>query len=318
MMKKIAYYLLYGFNYALSLLPFRLLYLLSDGIYVLVYHVARYRRKIVWKNLTASFPEKGEVELRQIERQFYHWFCDYIFETVKLLSISSQTLLKHIEFRNLEAVEDCFDEGQDCAGILGHYCNWEWLSATGHAFLRHPGAVIGLIYHPLYNKTFDRLFVSVRSSQGGTCVPKKDILRHLIKYRQEQRRSLFGYISDQAPRWMNIHLWLTFMGQETPVFTGGERIMRKMNNAVFYVDMERPQRGKYVCTFKLITRDPASLPEAEVTTRFFQMLEKSIRRQPAFYLWTHNRWKRSKQEFDQIYQLVNGRTIPKEEGVYGS
>ena len=116
---------------------------------------------------------------------------------------------------------------------------------------------------------------------------------------------------------MNIHLWLQFLNHDTPAFSGGERIMRKMNDAVFYVDMERPKRGKYVCTFRLMTRTPNELPEHEVTIRFFQMLEESIRRQPAFYLWTHNRWKRTKEEFDEKYNLVNGRTIPKVQGVYG-
>ncbi len=316
-MKKITYYLLYGLVYSLSLLPFRLLFLLSDGLFLLVFYVIRYRRKIVWKNLNSSFPEKDERELRQTERQFYHWFCDYIFETFKLLSMSHKKMLRHIEFRGVEELEKCYDEGQNCAAILGHYCNWEWLSASGLAFRRYPQAVMGLIYHPLYNEAFDQLFIDIRSAQGGTCIPKKDILRHLVECKREQRHYLFGYISDQAPRWMNIHLWLQFLNHDTPAFSGGERIMRKMNDAVFYVDMERPKRGKYVCTFRLMTRTPNELPEHEVTIRFFQMLEESIRRQPAFYLWTHNRWKRTKEEFDEKYNLVNGRTIPKVQGVYG-
>ena len=137
-MKKITYYLLYGLVYSLSLLPFRLLFLLSDGLFLLVFHVIRYRRKIVWKNLSSSFPEKDERELRQTERQFYHWFCDYIFETFKLLSMSHKKMLRHIEFRGVEELEKCYDEGQNCAAILGHYCNWEWLSASGLAFRRYP------------------------------------------------------------------------------------------------------------------------------------------------------------------------------------
>lgn len=317
-MKKLTYYLLYGFTYALSLLPFRMLYMLSDAIFVLVFYLARYRRGVVMKNLKASFPEKDEQTLHQIERQFYHWFCDYIFETFKLLSISDEKLLQHIEFRGVEAMEQCFDKGQNCAAILGHYCNWEWLSAIGLAFRRHPEAVMGLIYHPLYSEAFDQLFIDIRKAHGGRCIPKQDILRHLLTLKKENRRSLFGYISDQSPRWMNIHLWLRFLNQETPVFSGGERIMRKMNDAVFYVDMERPCRGKYICTFRLITDQPSKLPEHGVTIRFFQMLEASIRRQPAFYLWTHNRWKRTKEEFDRVYDLVNGRTVPKDPNVTGS
>ncbi|MCR4602288.1 MAG: lysophospholipid acyltransferase family protein [Prevotella sp.] len=317
-MKKFSYPLLRGIVKLLSLLPFWILYGLADCFFVLIFYLVRYRRKVVRKNLAASFPEKGEKELKKTERQFYRWLCDYGVETIKLLTISDKNLLKRIEFRGVEQLEHCFDQGQDCAAILGHYCNWEWLSATGLAFQRHPDAVMGLIYHPLYSDAFDRLFIDIRSAHGGSCIPKKDILRHLLTLRDKQQHYLFGYISDQAPRWMNIHLWLRFLNQDTPVFSGGERIMRKMKNAVFYVDMERPCRGRYICTFRLISREPWQLDEHAVTMRFFALLEESIRRQPAYYLWTHNRWKRTKEEFDQKYDLVNGRTIPKEPGVYGS
>ncbi len=317
-MKKLSYGLLYGTVYLLSLLPFRALYALSDGICFLMFRIVKYRRRVVWKNLKASFPEKTDEELRHIERDFYHWLCDYIVETIKLLSISHESLLKRIEFRGVEELEKCYDHGQNCAAILGHYCNWEWLSATGLAFHRYPQAVMGLIYHPLYNDAFDRLFIAIRSAHGGDCIPKKDVLRHLVKCKQEGRPYLFGYISDQAPRWMNIHLWIKFLNQDTSVFTGGERIMRKANDAVFYVEMERPRRGYYTCTFQKITDNIKTLPENEVTQRFFQLLEASIRRNPAFYLWTHNRWKRTKEEFDRVYNLVNGRTVPKDPNVTGS
>ena len=318
MMKNLLYYLLYGFAYLISLLPFKVLYGLSDCIWFLMYRVVKYRRKVVWKNLKASFPEKNDEALSRIEHDFYHWLCDYIVETLKLLSISDKNLLKHIEFKNVEEIEKCYDRGQNCAAILGHYCNWEWLSATGLAFRRYPNAVMGLIYHPLYNDAFDKLFIAVRSAHGGSCIPKKDVLRHLITCKQEQKPYLFGYISDQAPRWMNIHLWIKFLNQDTAVFTGGERIMRKANDAVFYVDMERPRRGYYTCTFRKITDDINSLPENEVTKQFFLLLEKAIQRAPAYYLWTHNRWKRTKEEFDRVYNLVNGRTIPKDPNITGS
>lgn len=312
-MKQISYYLLYALVYLLSLLPFWLLYLLSDGLYLLVYHIIRYRRKIVWKNLTSSFPKKSEAELRKTEKKFYHWFCDYILETFKLLSISNKTLLKHIEFHGTEEIEKVFDEGRNCAAILGHYCNWEWLSASGLAFERHPQAATGLIYHPLYSDAFDRLFIALRSAHGGICVPKKDILRYLVDFRRDNRRSLFGYISDQSPKWENMHLWLDFLNHYTPVFTGGEKLMQKMHDAVFYVDMERPKRGHYICTFQLITNNASQTQEFDITRQFFQMLEKSIRRQPAFYLWTHNRWKRGLDEFKRKYDVINGKIIRKEE-----
>ncbi len=297
-MKKIGFYLLYGFVYALSLLPFRALYILSDFIYLIVYHLIRYRRKIVRRNLTTAFPEKGEAEIQRIEKEFYHWFCDYVFETFKLLSISHEGLLKHFEMRGLDVMEDAFDRGQDAAAILGHYCNWEWLSAVKLGWNHNDDAQVGLIYHRLRSYASDELFKRIRTAHKGTVVKKKHILRHLVDYRKRGIRTLFGYISDQTPKWENIHLWLPFLNHETPVFTGGERIMRKYDNAVFYVSMERPKRGRYIATFTLITDDPKSLPENEITKRFFALLEADIRKNPPFYLWTHNRWKRTKEEWE--------------------
>ena len=211
-------------------------------------------------------------------------------------------MLKHIEFRGVDQLEACFDHGQSCSAILGHYCNWEWLSATGLAFTRHPDAVAGLIYHPLYSDIFDRLFIDIRSSHGGVCVPKKDILRYLVKYKQDDRRYLFGYISDQAPKWENIHLWLPFLHHDTPVFTGGERIMQKMDDAVFYAEMQRPRRGYYTCTFRLVSAHAAQEQEHDITRRFFQLLEGTIQQEPAYYLWTHNRWKRTHEAYNQRLQ----------------
>lgn len=298
--------------YAISLLPYRALYAISDFFYLIIYYIVGYRRKIVWKNLCSSFPEKNRKELRNIERGFYHWLCDYFVETIKLMSVSDREFLRHIEFKNMEEVERHFDNGQTCAAILGHYCNWELLSATALSFKKHDEAVCGLIYHPLRNKIFDSLFRDIRQSKGGVCVPKKDILRYLITYKREKRMWLFGYISDQAPKWENIHLWLPFLNHDTPVFTGGERIMRKMNDAVFYVDMERPKRGHYICTFRLITDKPAEMPDNEITIRFFKMLEKAINRDPRFYLWSHDRWKRTREEFNRRFVIENGHVIKKE------
>lgn len=303
--------IVYTFFYLVSLLPFRLLYVLSDIEYLLVYYVVRYRRGIVRRNISSAFPEKSAAEIKDIEQQFYHWFCDYFFEAVKLLSISDAELRRRFIIHNSEEVERCFQEGQDVAAILGHYCNWEWLSCVGIALPKE--RVMGLIYDPLHSKAFDYLFRRIRSSQpNAITVPKKNILRTLIGLRRDNRRSIFGYISDQAPKWQNIHLWLPFLHHDTPVFTGAERIMRKMNNAVFYVEMSRPRRGYYTCTYRLITRDPASLPEQEVTRRFFVMLEKTIEACPSYYLWSHDRWKRTHEEFNRRFQVVNGKVTERQ------
>ena len=303
------YRLIHFIFYLISLLPFRALYLLSDGLYVVLFHMVGYRRKVVEKNLRMAFADKTDNDRLLIEHKFYHWLCDYFVESIKLLSISKEELQRRFTIANSDEVEKCFEEGQSAAAVLGHYCNWEWLSCVGIDLPAN--RVMGLVYHPLRNRYFDRLFVDLRSHMGGVPIPKQDILRYLVKYRREGVMSLFGYISDQGPKMNNIHLWLDFMNQDTPVFTGSERIIRKMNNAVFYVEMSRPKRGYYTCTYHLITRQPDSLPEHEITRIFFQKLEQTIRKNPEFYLWSHNRWKRTREEFDKEYIIENGRTIPR-------
>lgn len=310
-MKEFLYNIIYGIFYLVSKLPYRALYVISDIANLVLYHIVRYRRDIVRRNITSAFPEKSLEECISIERGFYKWFCDYFVETVKLMSVSRQELLSRIEFRGIDKIEECFDRGQTCAGILGHYGNWELLSATGLVIKKHPESVIGLIYHPLRSQLFDRLFINMRQSMGGVCVPKKDILRYLVSFRSQNLMNLFGYIADQAPRYRNIHLWLPFLNHDTPVFTGAERIMRKMNNAVFYIDVERPERGKYIYTFKLMTDKPGEMPEFEITKKFFVMLEQTIRREPRFYLWSHNRWKRTREEFDKEFKIENGHVVRK-------
>lgn len=295
----------------LSRLPLRVLYVIADIEYAIFYYVLRYRRQTVRSNLTSSFPEKSPTEIKVIEKRFYHWLADYFFEAVKLLTISRAELERRFTITNSEVIEACFQEGQDVGTILGHYCNWEWLSCVGIGLPEQ--RKVGLVYKPLRNAAFDQVFRDIRSCIGGVPVPKNDILRALLSFRRDNIRSIFGYISDQGPKWENIHLWLPFLHHDTGVFTGAERIMRKMGNAVFYVEMGRPKRGYYTCTYHLITKDPNSLPEHEITRRFFQMLEATIRRQPEYYLWTHKRWKRTHEEFDRRYRVVGGKVVKREQ-----
>ena len=294
------YKFIYPIFYLLSLLPFWILYILAGFAYLIVYKLIGYRTRVVRNNLRTSFPEKSQEELKKIEKQFYHWLCDYFFETLKLLSISKKELDKRFVITNPEVITDCFKEGQNVAAILGHYCNWEWLTRVGKDF-NNEKRKVGIIYHPLYNKVFDKLLIDIRTSESSITVPKKDILRQLLTFKKEGIMSILGYVSDQSPKWENIHLWLPFLNHDTPVFTGGERIMRKMNDAIFYVEMKRPKRGYYTCTYHLITKEPNSLPEHEITRIFFQMLEKTVQNAPQYYLWSHNRWKRTHEEYNRRF-----------------
>ena len=290
---KLLYYLTYAVLWLFSLLPMWVHYLISDGIYLVVYHLVGYRKKLVRKNLADSFPGKSEAELRRIEKGFYSWF------------ISKKELKRRMVFKGTELVDEIVAGGQSCAVYLGHYCNWEWI--TSLPLWVTPKAQCGQIYHVLENSEFDRLFLNLRQRMGAVCIPMAETLRRLAEYRQKKQPVVIGYISDQVPFWNNIHHWLDFLNHDTPVLTGTERLARSAGHAVLYIDVERPRRGYYVATFKLIEKDPKQTKDYELTDAYFRMLEASINRAPQYWLWTHNRWKRSHEEFNIRYDAETGR-----------
>ncbi len=307
---KILYYLVLALWCLLSLLPMWVHYLLSDILFFLLYHLLGYRRRVVRENLATSFPEKSESELRRIERGFYHFFCDYLAESVKLMTIRRENLRRRLVFKGTELVNQCVDEGQSCAVYLGHYCNWEWI--TSLPLWVSPKAQCGQIYHPIENREFDRLFLLLRQRMGAVCIPMQDTLRRILEFRQQHQPVVIGYISDQKPHWVNIHHWVDFLHHDTPVLTGTERIARKVNHAVFYMDVRRIRRGYYEAEFKLITREPQKMKEFELTVIYYQMLEQSIRRAPEFWLWSHRRWSRTREEFNERFEVVDGKVIAKD------
>ena len=304
---KLLYVLLFSIWYLLSLLPMRVLYVISGGLYLLLYRIVGYRRKVVKKNLTGSFPEKSEEKLRKIEQGFYHFFCDYLVETVKLMTISQEEMKRRIKFRGAELIDEIIGSGQSVTLYVGHYCNWEWASSI--PLWINPSTWGGQVYHPLENKVFDKLFLTIRERMGAHCIAMQDTLREIMKHKRENQPIVMGYISDQKPLWVNIHHWVDFLHHDTPVLTGAERIARKMNHAVLYVDIQRVRRGYYEAEFKCITREPQKLKEFELTDIYFEMLEKSIRRAPEFWLWSHNRWSRTREEFNHDFEIINGKVV---------
>mgnify|MGYP002626378693 CR=1 FL=1 len=307
---KIIYYIVLAVWYLLSLLPMRVHYFNSDILFWILYRVIGYRKDVVRKNLRESFPEKDEEELHKIERGFYHFFCDYLVETVKLLTISKEDLRRRMTFKGTELVDEVVESGQSCAVYLGHLCNWEWI--TSLPLWVTPKAQCGQIYHPLENADFDRLFLKLRQRMGAVCIPMQDTLREIIRYRRTGQPVVIGFISDQKPHWVNIHHWVDFLHHDTPVLTGTERIARKMNHAVFFMDVRRIRRGYYEAEFKLITREPQKMQDYQLTDIYFKMLEESICRAPEFWLWSHDRWKRTRKEFNERFMVIDGKVIAKD------
>ena len=294
---KITYYIAYALWYLLSLLPLWLLYFVSDLLFFPTYYLARYRRKIVRRNLTGSFPEKDLKEIVRIEKRFYHFFCDYIVETIKLFSMSEEQMKRRMVFKGVDHIVSAMEKEDKnfCFVYLGHYCNWEWIASL--PYWCPDDVKCGQIYHPLYNKAFDRLFLRLRNQFGGECIAMKETLRRIIEMKRAKQKCIIGFISDQAPKWNSIHHWCDFLHRETPVFIGTERIGKQVDALIYYADVKRTRRGYYLCEFKPLTHRPKEVPDYELTDRITHLLEEMIKERPDFWLWSHKRWKRTKEEW---------------------
>ncbi len=292
--KPLGYYLIYGLLKLHALLPLRVLYVFSDILYVLTYHIVRYRRKIVRKNLTNSFPEKTEEEIIKIEKQFYHHFCDYFFETIKLLHISDEEMTRRMEFHGHEALGEVMKDNRSCILYLGHYGNWEWVTSIG---LHLPEEMVkAQIYQLIRSKSFDEIFKKIRTRFNSLNIERKEIMRTIIKLRNEEQQVIYGFISDQRPPRYYDQYWTTFLNQDSLFLTGTERIARQAKYAVAYLDVQKTKRGHYKGTFSIISPDASQEPELAITEMYVRKLEKTILRNPAYYLWSHNRWKFAKKK----------------------
>ena len=289
MWDKIQYAFLYSWVKVHALLPMRALYVLSDILYVLIYKIAGYRVKVVRRNITASFPDKSKAEWRQLERRFYHHFADYIVETIKLAHISLDEIQQRAYLRNPELVDQLMEKGHTCFILtMGHYGNWEWFSGSTTRF---EDSRIYQIYRPLNNKAFDKLFADLRTQFGSFGIKKNDTIRDIIKLKQDKTKSVVIFLADQTPSKANLHYWTEFLHQDTAILTGPERIARKLNLPVIFLDTQKVKRGYYTVDMKLITENAKETPENYITERYARLLEKMILRDPAYWLWTHKRWK---------------------------
>lgn len=287
--------------YLHALLPFSLLYILSDLLYFFVYKIVRYRLKVVRSNLSSSFPELDKKELLNLEKRFYHHFCDYFVETIKLLHISDEEMQKRMFFEDLDIVKNAMKDGRSVIMYLGHYCNWEWIPSITMYF-KNTDYIFGQIYKPLQNKAIDKLFLKIRSRFGSLGIPKNDTLRTIVRLKKEGKQTLIGFMADQTPAPQSIHYWTEFLNHDTPVFTGVERIAKQTDFLVIYLDIQKIKRGVYKATVKLVNENPKEEPENKITETYIRMMEKTILRDPAYWLWTHKRWKRTRQEIEELHK----------------
>lgn len=274
------------FLYLLSLLPFWVLYLLSDAVFIILFYVTKYRRKVVQENLRNAFPEKSDAERVQIERKFFGFLADLMVEAIKLISISEFQLKKHFTLNNPELLDAFFIQQKSVLGALGHYGNWE-MAAQILGFSTKKKKLF--IYKPLKNEVLDLFIRKTRSRFGSMPVAMKATLRTLVSLKNEAKFTVF--VSDQTPVREETQYFTSFLNQPTAVFLGIEKMAVMTNDPVIFCDIRVVKRGYYSCTFVPLANEPKLTTEHEITDLHVRYLEKVIREEPAYWLWSHKRWK---------------------------
>ncbi len=288
------YYIFYGFIWLITWLPLPVLYILSDIIFPVVYYIAGYRKNVVRLNLSNSFPDKSSKELKSIEFKFYRFFCDLFVESLYEMHISKKEMLKRMSFSNPEVVLAEYEKGKSCMLMTSHYGNWEWASAF--SLLLPPDKPMYSVYKKLKAKKFDALMYELREKSTSKNVEKDDLVKTLFRLKKDGKLAMFGMISDQSPARNAIDYWTNFLNQDTAVITGTEVLARKFDYPVFFGKITRLKRGYYNCEFIPVSLEPSKTEQNEITERYTRLLENTIEENPAYWLWTHKRWKYKRQQ----------------------
>lgn len=273
----------------LSWLPLRVLHGIATGLYFMMAHVIRYRRKVVMGNLRRAFPDKGERELRHICLGFYRNLADVTAETIKLLTISDKEVLRRCRFseEGHKKMMQYKNEGQSFIGVLGHIGNWEWVPPMVSLHLPFP---VVPVYRPMKDKVMDKLLLKIRGRYAHELVSKRNTGRAMMRYRKLGKPYIMGLIADQTPNPEHAY-WTRFLEQDTPFFTGPEKLAKSFKMPVFFVALRREKRGHYYLHTELLSEKPWELEEGMLSQMFVERLEAEIHRQPAHWLWSHRRWK---------------------------
>ena len=283
MMSALLYWLLLK---PISLLPYRALYILSDFFFLVFYYGIGYRKKVVRRNLTSSFPEKSASEIKTIEIAFYRHFCDLVLESLKNFSVTAEQLKDRYEHHNTKVLDELHAEGRSVILAGGHYGNWEMWALTAPVYFRHH---LMAIYKRLSNEYFDRKMQETRGKFGLELVPTKETDVWLKTNREQLFVSVFAI--DQSPSNPRKAHWIQFLGQETACLFGAEKYAKEYDLAIVFGHMKKVSRGKYSINYELVTKNPNSFEHGKLTEKMNALLEADIVQEPRYWLWTHKRWK---------------------------
>lgn len=295
-MKWLGYILTYSLIWLLHLLPERILFLLSDLLYFLMYHVAGYRKKVVFENLRNSFPEYDQAKITDIAKKFYRHLSDLFLESTVIHFYSEKEIEERMHYVNPELVTNIHNSGKQIMAVMGHYGNWEYLltmkQATGYT-------MVG-IYKPLANKYFERMVHRNREVYGGILIPMEKIARRLLEFNREGKMVTTAFLSDQSPIFSRIQYWTEFLGQDTPVYLGAEKLAKKLDAPVIFAKIRKTARGRYSTEFVLLCDKPGEMEGHSITDAHVKMLEEQIREAPEYWLWSHRRWKHSYERYQEL------------------
>jgi KDO2-lipid IV(A) lauroyltransferase len=274
--------------WVIALLPFTLLYLLSDVLAFTIHYVFGYRRGVVHDNLRRSFPEKTQNEILKIANKFYRNLTDLMVEVIKSNKMTREQVEQRIKFVNQEVLEDdLYDARKNVFALLGHCGNWEWVGNKIATFLKHDG---GAIYKPVQDKFFDDYLVKQRQKYKGTLmIDYKKVFRTLVTLK-DKLITVF-VLADQSPARTEMDYFVNFLGQKTAFYDGMDKVARALNYAVIYLDVQRIKRGYYEVEIKTIAENAKETPEDFITKSYVRLLEETIRKSPDNWLWSHKRWK---------------------------
>ncbi|MCH5232283.1 MAG: lysophospholipid acyltransferase family protein [Muribaculaceae bacterium] len=275
-----------GIFNTIARIPLAFLYLLSDMITFTLYHIICYRKKVVRGNLVSSFPHKSLKEIKKIEKEFYRHLGDQMVESIKTLHISDTELIKRVTVQDYDKVNSTLQEGRNAVLLMGHYCNWEWVQEITRYFI--PEAYMASIYHPLKDKTFDNLFIKLRSRWNAHIVPMNKAPRILLN--KTNMPWVCGFIADAWTWKQTDNNFTDFLHHKTWFITGPEEIGDKVNADYFYLEMNRVKRGYYKIRFKKIEPEKTELTYP-ILRKFWLELENTIIKAPPYWLWSHKRWK---------------------------
>lgn len=274
------------FLYLMSLLPFWFLYLISDFVFVVIYYIVGYRRKVVQENLLNAFPEKSDTERHRIEKKYFKYLADLIVETIKMVTASEKNIRKRMTATNASVITDYLKDGKNVILAVGHYGNWEMAALWVSSIINEK---ILIVYKPLTNRVFNDFFNDMRTRFGAEMVAMKNVLRTLVKAKDEIIMSVF--VADQTPVKQEATYFTAFLNQSTAFFLGIEKIAKLTNPVVIFCDLKYIKRGHYEYTAIPLTENPKETTEYEITRAYVACLEKMIRRDPPYWLWSHRRWK---------------------------